>query len=312
METESRRVEPVRGTQSFVRTLSECWRRPSLTALEVSWRWTFGVPAGVLVTYEALRVLRENPVDIDALKRMSLLNPLGMSETLGTAASVLLPAATHIAIWLAPLLLMAWIVVSSLGRGMVLRRVDQQLHARPGTLILLQTLRMGALIGSFAVWFACLRMAARATVTGPIASGQEANLVLYSAITIVTTLGLFTLWAVASWVLSAAPLLAMRGDLGAGESLRTAFQLGPVRSKLVEINLVMGIVKIALIVLAMVASSCPLPFQTVATPEFMTWWYAGVVVAYLVASDFFHVVRLVSYLEMWKAYNSGYLLSHTA
>ena len=124
--------------------------------------------------------------------------------------------------------------------------------------------------------------------------------------TIVTTLGLFTLWAVASWALSVAPLLAMRRDLGAGASLAAAFRLGPVRSKLVEINLVMGIVKIALIVLAMVLSACPLPFESVATPEFMTWWYAAVTVLYLVASDFFHVVRLVSYLELWKAYDTGY------
>ena len=45
--------------------------------------------------------------------------------------------------------------------------------------------------------------------------------------------------------------------------------------KLVEINLVMGIVKIALMVLALVFSACPLPFESVATPEFLTWWWMG-------------------------------------
>jgi hypothetical protein len=64
----------------------------------------------------------------------------------------------------------------------------------------------------------------------------------------------------------------------------------------------MGIVKIALIVLAMVLSACPLPFESVATPEFMAWWYVGVTVLYLVASDFFHVVQLASYLELWRSY----------
>jgi len=95
--------------------------------------------------------------------------------------------------------------------------------------------------------------------------------------------------------------LAMQRDLGAGASLTAAFHLGLVRSKLVEINLVMGIVKIALIVLAMVASACPLPFESVTTPEFMAWWYAGVAILYLIVSDFFHVVRLVSYMKLWKA-----------
>ena len=39
----------VRGTQSFVHTLSACWRRPSLTALEVLWRWAYGDPALVVI-----------------------------------------------------------------------------------------------------------------------------------------------------------------------------------------------------------------------------------------------------------------------
>ena len=69
-----------------------------------------------------------------------------------------------------------------------------------------------------------------------------------------------------------------------------------------EINLVMGIVKIALIVLAMVFSATPLPFESVATPEFLAWWWVGVRCCTLVASDFFHVARLVAYLELWRAY----------
>ena len=153
------------------------------------------------------------------------------------------------------------------------------------------------------------RAAAGVAIHGPIAAGQEPSVVLYCALTIVATLGLFTLWAVASWALSLAPLLAMLRDLGAGASLRAAFRIGPVRSKLVEINLVMGIVKIALIVLAMVLSACPLPFETVATQQFMLWWYAGVTVLYLIASDLFHVVRLMSYMEMWRAYEGGEVVS---
>ena len=169
--------------------------------------------------------------------------------------------------------------------------------------MVLQALRMVALAGSFAAWFECLQAAGRYAVNGPIAAGQEPNLVLYCAFAIVATLGMFTLWAVVSWALSVAPLLAMLRNLGARASLMAAFRLGPLRSKLVEINLVMGIVKIALIVLAMVFSACPLPFESVATPGFMLRWYGVVTILYLVASDFFHVVRLVSYLELWRAYD---------
>ena len=83
---------------------------------------------------------------------------------------------------------------------------------------------------------------------------------------------------------------------------RRRFGWGRCKGKLVEINLVMGIVKIALIVLAMVFSATPLPFESMTTPEFLMVWWAGVTVLYLVASDFFHVARLVGYLELWRAY----------
>jgi hypothetical protein len=300
-------VVPVRGTQSFVHTLSACWKRPSLTALEVGWRWLFGIPAIWLMWNLAARILQATPVDSAALQRMSIADPVAAATTLTEALSIVMPPVLHVLAWLGPLLLVGWVVVSSLGRTLVLRRVDTQLQARPGTLMVLHAVRMVALVGSFALWFVCLRAIADYAVNGPIAAGHEPNLVFYCTLTIVTTLGMFTLWAIASWALAVAPLLAMLHNLGAGASLAAAFRVGPLRSKLVEINLVMGIVKIALIVLAMVFSACPLPFESVATPDFMLHWYAVVTVLYFVASDFFHVARLVAYLELWRVYDAGAL-----
>jgi hypothetical protein len=292
----------VRGTQSFVHTLSECWARPSLTALEVLWRWVYGIPALLVLRHEAMRILAATPVDMDALRRMTLADPMGAASTLAQAMAVLLPSVWQVAVWLVPVLVVGWVVISSLGRTVVLRRADRRLHARPGTLMILQSLRMVALGGSFVVWFLCVQWVGRTTVLGPLSAGGEPNLVGYFALVIVMTLGLFTLWAVVSWALSVAPLLAMLQGLGVGGSLAAAFRLGPLKGKLVEINLVMGIVKIALIVLAMVFSATPLPFETVTTPDFLVKWWIGVTVLYLVGSDFFHVARLVAYLQLWRAY----------
>ncbi|MGH9595545.1 MAG: hypothetical protein ACRD3K_01990 [Edaphobacter sp.] len=147
-------------------------------------------------------------------------------------------------------------------------------------------------------------------MTGPVATGVEPNLVGYFALAIVATLGLFTLWAVVSWAISVAPLLAMLKGLGVWGSLAAAFRLGRLKSKLVEINLVMGIVKIALMVLALVFSATPLPFESVATPEFLRWWWVGVTVVYFLGSDFFHVARQVAYLQLWRAYESEENLLH--
>jgi hypothetical protein len=292
----------VRGTQSFVHTLTACWKRPSLTALEVLWRWVYGIPTLLVLRYEALKILQETPVDYAALTNMTVLDPMASAATMAKALIALLPPVLRVAMWLAPLLVVVWVVVSSVGRTLVMRRVDGRLHARLGTLIVLQAVRVVALLGSFVVWFLGMEWAAAVTVTGPMAAGSEPNLVGYFTLAIVGTLVLFLLWAVVSWALSVAPLLAMLRGLGVGGSLAAAFRLGPLKSKLVEINLVMGIVKIALLVLALVFSASPLPFESVTTPEFLFWWWVFVTVLYFVASDFFHVARLVAYLQLWRAY----------
>jgi hypothetical protein len=292
----------VRGTQSFVHTLSECWRRPSLTALEVLWRWAYGIPALLVLWYEGQKILQETPVDFASLRNMTVLDPMASAATLAKAMEALLPAVLRVALWLAPLMVVVWVVVSAVGRTVVLQRVDRRLHRRVGTLIVLQAVRVVALLGSFVVWFWCMERVAEWTVTGPVAAGGEPNLVGYFSLVIVATLGLFTLWAVVSWALAIAPLLAMLKGLSVGGSLAAAFRLGPLKSKLVEINLVMGIVKIALIVLAMVFSATPLPFESVTTPEFLLWWWLGVTIVYFLASDFFHVARQVAYLQLWRAY----------
>lgn len=292
----------VRATQSFVHVMTECWKRPLLTLYEVLWRWIFGIPALWILWRVGSQIWNSVPLDLRALETMTVTQPMKAAETLAEAMAVLLPPVMTTAIWLGPSLLLAWVVWSSLGRTVVLRKIDPSLHARPFTLMVLQAIRIVALAVSFAIWFGCLQWAAGLTVTGPLSHGGEPNLVGYFALTILSTIGLFVLWAVVSWVFSVAPILAMLRNIGVGESLSNAFHLGPLKGKLVEINLVMGIVKIALIVLALVFSSTPLPFESIATTGFLNTWWAGVAILYLVASDFFHVARLVGYLRLWRAY----------
>ena len=98
---------------------------------------------------------------LPALKEMSVLDPMATAKTLAEAMVVLLPPVMHVLVWLGPVLVVVWVLVSSVGRTVVLRRVDGRLHARLGTLIVLQAVRVVALLGSFAVWFACMQWAAR-------------------------------------------------------------------------------------------------------------------------------------------------------
>jgi hypothetical protein len=104
-------------------------------------------------------------------------------------------------------------------------------------------------------------------------------------------------------------LLFLEGDARPGLALRAltrSFSLGKTLSgKLMEVSLVLAIVKIMLIVLDMVFSAAPLPFADEFGPQALHVIYVMVFVGFLVGNDFFHVVRLRSFLEIWRHYREN-------
>jgi hypothetical protein len=90
---------------------------------------------------------------------------------------------------------------------------------------------------------------------------------------------------------------------GVFRSLARSLRLGALTGKLVEVNLVLGIVKLALVVLAMVFSAIPLPFEADMTGTALSLWWAAVTLLYLVANDFFQVARLAAFVQFWRLYH---------
>jgi hypothetical protein len=289
----------VRGTQSFVHVLSECWSRPSLVAIEILWRWLLGIPFLVILGWQSLHIYAAiaNQLAAAGIDQFSIVDPMRAAEIASDVYAVVAPPVFRTALGLGPIALLVWAVVSGVGRNAVLRRYDRSLPQRGIALGALQLLRVVFLGGSFWFWFAAVHWAANYSL-----SGDEPNLVAYCAIVICLSLGIFTLWALVSWVFSIAPLLILLENRRIGSSLYRSLRLGPLTGKLIEINLIMGIVKLALVVLAMVFSAVPLPFASVMEgPPLYAWWVV-VSVVYLVASDFFQVVRLAAFIELWRAY----------
>ena len=201
-----------------------------------------------------------------------------------------------------PLLAVGWAILSGLGRSLVLRRYEPSLPSAPFSLIALQLLRVLAVGTVFAAWFYGIHAAANATLGG----SDGPNLLLYLVAVICLTLGLFTLWSLASWVLFIAPLLVLLERRSAVSSLWRSLRLGRTfRGKLMEVNLVLGIVKLALLVLAMVFSATPLPFESVMTGEALHQWWIAVTIFYFIANDFFQVARLVSFIRFWRSFAEG-------
>ena len=75
-------------------------------------------PAAALIAYQSLGVWRHAQVDTTALRQMSLLDPMSAASTLAQVGTQLLPPVLRVAEWLAPLLLVVWIVVSSLAASL--------------------------------------------------------------------------------------------------------------------------------------------------------------------------------------------------
>jgi hypothetical protein len=288
----------VRGTQSLVYICAFCWKRPSLLGWELLWRWGFGIPAAAILYQQGARIASSVSLNQETLSNLSLSDPLGAGQQLTAAAAALTPTLVRAALWLGPLLAVAWAIASGLGRSAVLQRLDPALRASPLTLILLQLLRIAALVAVCVAWYRAIGWAADATL-----SSAAPNLVAWSAWVICLTLGIFVLWALLSWVFSIAPLLAMLEGSGVFSSLAHSLRLGPLTSKLVEVNLVLGIVRLALIVLALVFSAIPLPFEADMTGTALYAWWAVVTLLYLVASDFFQVARLAAFLQFWRLYH---------
>lgn len=285
----------MRGTQSFVGVMAAVWKRPSLTGLELVWRWSFGLIAACLVWFfaqNALMVWVLKARDINAVLLRGGLVARGTTDVLAQ-------------FW--PLIgaILAWSVFAGLGRGIVLRRWDPSLQTRRGTQIVLAMLRAFAFSLLVALWFSLLVRIARSCVWTPMDRGLEPAYVPGFAMAVTATLLLFVLWAASNWILRIAPVLAMSRGLGVIDSLRGAGRLGRLRSKLIEINLVMGIVKVALLVLALVFSACPLPFESVESQTFLTSWWIGVGVLYLVASGYFHVVRAAAYDALYRVHEAS-------
>jgi len=293
---------PLRGTQTLVGQMNWVWNRPLLVLMEVGWRWLFGIPLLLIGWFEVQRILLILPPWSTGLASINWDNPWQLVAQLSTAWTLYEPHLLAMATWLAPIAALVWILLSGVGRWALLRRMEPTIASRPGALVLLQAVWMIALASTMGAWFYGLNSISAAHIS---ATG-EPDLVGYLIGVIVLSLSTFVVWALVSWVVSIAPLLVVLEDISPGRALFRALRLGKsFTSKLVEINLVMGIVRLALIVLATVFSAAPLPFGDQLGPESLRVVLALSMIFYLLASDYFEVVRLKSFIEFWKMYRKA-------
>jgi hypothetical protein len=293
---------PLRGTQSLVGFMGWAFRRPSLTVLEVAWRWLFGIPLLLVCWRQAKQIVAAFPVESSGFNSIDPQNPWVAIVQLANVVAYYRSPVLAVLRWLVPSAAIVWVVISGVGRNLVLKRIDPRLRFRPTPMIALQAAWLALLALTCWLWFRSMQWVA---VTHITATGDP-DLVGYAAWVITLSLAFYTLWALTSWALSIAPLLMLLEDRSAISALGQSLRLGkPFTSKLAETNLVMGIVKLMLIVLAMVFSAAPLPFSDELGSDALHFAVLTSTILYFVASDFFHIARLKGFIEFWRTFRGS-------
>jgi hypothetical protein len=304
----------VRGTQLLVEHMGETIHRPSLTAIEVLWRWLVGIPCLLVGWHQLQQILASHSLQSSGFYAIDKQNPWIATVQFVGVWDYYEPHVFAVLRWLLPCMAAAWIVVSGLGRSALLHRMEPGTRWRPFSFIALQGAWVLLFAGAVLGWLRSMHWAAATHISTRIPIAGEPDLIGYFVWAICLSLGFFTLFALVSWVLSIAPILMLLEPRHSVLSaLGEGFRLGkPFASKLTEINLVMGIVKLALIVVAMVFSAAPLPFIDQLGPEALHVVWVGAVAFYLVENDYFQVVRLKAFVEFWKVFRGSTLAGRQA
>jgi hypothetical protein len=121
---------PLRGTQSLVGQMGWVFDRPSLTVIEVGWRWIFGIPFLAVCWIAGAAILAALPLESAGLNAIDPQNPWVAAVQLAHAWALYSRTFPRVLRWLAPVAALAWVVVSALGRSLVLRRIDPELRTR--------------------------------------------------------------------------------------------------------------------------------------------------------------------------------------
>ena len=104
-------AHPVRATQKLVDQMGWVFRHPDLTALEIAWRWLFGLPLLWVCWRQGARILAALPPESTGLNSIDAQNPWVAAVQLADVWARYEPTVGHALGWLVPLAALSWLVV---------------------------------------------------------------------------------------------------------------------------------------------------------------------------------------------------------
>jgi hypothetical protein len=280
-------------------------RRPSFGLAEITWRWSFGAAAGLLLMFSAFEYLDTLPVSKGDLFLLRTNQPILISR-----------AAMHIfrgsgfrvvetAIILALTLAAAWVVVASLGRAATGKALlahfreseistsEHKSSWRLRSLFVLNFFRLGATLAAVVGCVAAVLLGS--TVTRPTDPAPG------SALLIILTVAMLVwfAWSTLNWVLSLAAIFVVARGKDTFSAIASAVDLCRARpGSVFAAGTWFGLAHLTAFVIATSVVGFPVAFAPVLPAGVILGGVLLVTLLYFAIADFLYVGRLAAYVAI--------------
>jgi hypothetical protein len=279
-------------------------RRPSFGLAEISWRWSFGAAAAMLLTFSLFEYLDTLPVtrlDYLLLKtRHPTLVGQAMAHIFRGSSARMVRASIVLAVGLA----VAWILLAALARAATIkalvarfREASQDDRARKSwgmrSLLGLNFFRVAAALAAALGGVGALLLGGIASSPGQPAPGATGLLVLASLFLV------WLAWLVVNWFLSLASVFAVAAQRDTFGSIAAAVQLCRDQAGAVfAAGTWFGLAHIVAFFMATSIVAFPLGFAGFFPPAVVLGGVLLVTLFYFAVVDFLYMGRLAAYVAM--------------
>jgi len=271
-------------------------RQPRIVLAEIAWRWTFGLAAASLVTASVLLYLDTTPVSDVELLALRSRTPWLVADALGHIFRGSGVKLVRMFLILAPALVVLWIAVASLGRGIILQPLFAGAAgpARKSSLLGLHFLR--AALGTAAL----IGYSGAVIIAGSVTSSSPADrLAVFLLVLVLLSLLIATLRSRVGWFLLLATLFAVRDRRDTFAAIAEAVRLFRRRSAdFVTLGMVFFVVRLFLFSTAGAFAMVPLLLIGRAPGWLVVGLVVLVALIYFALADFLFIARLAAYVAV--------------
>jgi hypothetical protein len=276
------------------------FRVPSLGLAEISWRWTFGLALTASLAFAFREYMSSLPITAAEMLLLRTRQPVLILQAIARILRGSAPRAASALIILAVALILAWIVLASLGRAAILKTLFESLQERNAakprawhltSLMGLNFLRAGAGLAALVGVLGALLLAGLAAPKTDPSPGSV--LLIFWMICLFIGLA----WSIENWYLSVAAIFVVGDDQTTFGALAAAADLCRNRpGSMIATATWFGIAHAAALLVATSVVAFPLALADVLPSGIVLGGVILVTLIYLAVVDFLYVGRLAAYV----------------